>query len=125
MINDLIETACAVFDLPRAVLTGPSRAQHIVEARQAAMLALRRRTSLSLLEIGRLFGGRDHTTVLYSIAQAEKRCLGSADYRAMVGALLDMPGPGQTRVPAPTPRASLPLRWALASFGGIVQAKAA
>jgi chromosomal replication initiation ATPase DnaA len=124
MINDIIETACAVFDLPRAALTGPSRAQHIVEARQAVMLALRRRTSLSLAEIGKLFDGRDHSTVTYSIVQAERRCERNSDYRAQVNVLLDVPG-AHGRSGHPARRASLPLRWALATYGGVPTAKAA
>lgn len=126
MIDDIIETACAVFELPRAALTGPSRAQHIVLARQAAMLALRRRTHLSLVAIGQLLGRSDHTTVSYGIAQAEKRCAVDPDYRAHVSALLDVPDLFPAPRPAPLPmRADVRLRWALASAGGIVTALAA
>ena len=118
--NDLIETACLVFDLPRDVLLGASRTPHVAEARQALMLALRRRTHLTLAEIARACGRSDHTTVRYGIQQAEQRCARSREYRSLVGALLDLPDPTPIRPPA-----DVRLRWALASTGGIVHALAA
>jgi len=57
-------------------LTGPSRLRCYVQPRQAAMLLLRRHTEAgkaSMAEIGRAFSGRDHTTVLHGITQAEQR----------------------------------------------------
>ncbi|TPM92710.1 helix-turn-helix domain-containing protein [Mesorhizobium sp. B2-1-3A] len=52
-------------------ITGPSRARPIVEARRAAMVeAYLTRLDLSTPQIGREFGGRDHTTVLHSIRAA-------------------------------------------------------
>lgn len=119
MIELIFAVAALVFDVPRAALAGPSRAQHIVAARQAVMLALRKRTRLSLAEIGRLLGGRDHTTVLYGISAAERRCRTDAGYRQAVAALLD-----EDDVPAARP-ADVRLRWALASAGGIVMPPAA
>jgi len=51
---------------------GPSRNRTVVRARQIMMSALKSATKLSLAEIGRLVGDRDHATVLYAIAQVEK-----------------------------------------------------
>lgn len=67
----LIDRAAEVFDVTLAELTGTSRERHAVQARQAAMLALRQQTTLSLVVIGRLIGGRHHSTVLSGIAAAE------------------------------------------------------
>lgn len=47
-------------------LSGGSRIQAIAQARQIAMYLCRDQTSLSLPKIGALFGGRDHSTVLYA-----------------------------------------------------------
>jgi len=47
-------------------LYGQRRTRNIALPRQVAMYLLRQLTDLSLAEIGRIFGGRDHTTVLYA-----------------------------------------------------------
>ena len=41
--------------------------------RQIAMYLIRRMTNLSLSDIGKEFGGRDHTTVLHSLDKVEKQ----------------------------------------------------
>jgi chromosomal replication initiator protein len=63
----------ASFDLPPSALTGPSRAAAPLQARQLAIYLCREMTGLSLPQIGRAFGGRDHATVLNSIRRVEKK----------------------------------------------------
>jgi len=46
--------------------TSKGRYRHEVEARQIAMYILTLKTHASLKEIGRYFGGRDHSTVIYA-----------------------------------------------------------
>jgi chromosomal replication initiator protein len=48
------------------LLCGQRRTQTIALPRQVAMYLMRQLTDMSLAEIGRAFGGRDHTTVLYA-----------------------------------------------------------
>lgn len=62
----IINQTAEYFDLAIDDLYGPSRAQQIATARQIAMYLCRELTSLSLPKIGQLFGGRDHTTVMYA-----------------------------------------------------------
>ena len=47
-------------------LCGPARTHVLVTARQIAMYLCRELTDFSLPAIGRLFGGRDHTTVMHA-----------------------------------------------------------
>ena len=54
------------FGVKLEVLCGQRRTQSIALPRQVAMYLMRQLTDLSLAEIGRAFGGRDHTTVLYA-----------------------------------------------------------
>ncbi len=64
--TDIITATAAYFQLTVDDLYGSSRSQQIAIARQIAMYLCRERTNLSLPKIGQLFGGRDHTTVIYA-----------------------------------------------------------
>ncbi|WP_368497892.1 chromosomal replication initiator protein DnaA [Herbiconiux sp. A18JL235] len=63
---DIINHTAEYFRLSVDDLYGSSRSQAIATARQIAMYLCREMTSLSLPKIGQLFGGRDHTTVMYA-----------------------------------------------------------
>ena len=52
--------------------------------RQMAMLLSRRMTPHSNLRIGQFFGGRDHSTVIYSCRTARRRCLSDHDELTML-----------------------------------------
>ena len=54
-------------------LTAKTRTRTVTEARHVAMYVTRKLLELPLTEIGRLYGGRDHSTVLYSIRKVERR----------------------------------------------------
>jgi chromosomal replication initiator protein len=54
------------FGIKSEAICGKRRTKNIALPRQVAMYLMRQLTDLSLVEIGRLFGGRDHTTVLYA-----------------------------------------------------------
>lgn len=54
-------------------LSAKTRTRNVTEARHVAMYAIREILGLPLSEIGNLFGGRDHSTVLYSIRKVEGR----------------------------------------------------
>lgn len=64
--TDIISATADYFAIALDDLYGPSRAQQIATARQIAMYLCRELTPLSLPKIGQLFGGRDHTTVMYA-----------------------------------------------------------
>jgi chromosomal replication initiator protein len=69
-IQDVVEQSLGV---PRSALVGPSRAAAPLRARQLAIYLCREMTDLSLPQIGREFGGRDHATVLNAIRRIEER----------------------------------------------------
>lgn len=63
-------------------LTGPRRTRQVVVPRQIAMYLAREHTGLSLPEIGRSFGGRDHTTVLHAVRRVRSTRTKDASYRS-------------------------------------------
>ena len=64
--QDIIRETADYFHLTVDDLYGSSRSQAIATSRQIAMYLCREKTNLSLPKIGQLFGGRDHTTVMYA-----------------------------------------------------------
>ncbi len=53
-------------------MCGKQRDKHIVMPRQIAMYLMRQETQASLLEIGQMFGGRDHSTVLHACEKIDR-----------------------------------------------------
>ena len=53
-------------------LVGPKRLRVIARPRQMAMYLAKQLTSRSLPEIGRRFGGRDHTTIMHGVRKIEE-----------------------------------------------------
>lgn len=64
---EIVRAVSNYFKLTQEELFGKSRSQAIVTGRQIAMYLCREKTNMSLPKIGALFGGRDHTTVMYAI----------------------------------------------------------
>lgn len=58
-----------------AEITSKRRFASVVMPRHAAMFLIRQHTSMSLEEIGGLFGGRDHTTVLHALRMIAQQLL--------------------------------------------------
>ena len=68
----ILSVAAAHFGLAVADLIGHSRRKELVFARQAAMTLCRSLLGMSYPALGRLFGGKDHSTVLYSIRKFQQ-----------------------------------------------------
>ena len=71
--DSIVKEVCRYFRLEEDQIRGQSRSRDCVNARQIAMYLIRRMTSNSLSDTGLAFSGRDHTTVLHSIEQVEKK----------------------------------------------------
>jgi len=60
------------FNIRVGDLTGSKRHQHIAQARQIAMFLCRQMLKTSYPALGRAFGGKDHSTVLYSVKKIDQ-----------------------------------------------------
>ncbi|MBS1878347.1 MAG: chromosomal replication initiator protein DnaA [Actinobacteria bacterium] len=70
-VEEIQQRVAEDFGISRAELIGSSRAATPLRARQVAIFLTRELTDLSLPQIGRLYGGRDHSTVLNSLRRVE------------------------------------------------------
>jgi chromosomal replication initiation ATPase DnaA len=86
-INGIIYYTCSHFKLPRALMMSSARARQVVRARMSAMFLSKEMTERSLPDIGRMFGGRDHTTVLHSVRRIEKLITDDTDFAKELEAL--------------------------------------
>jgi chromosomal replication initiator protein len=67
----ILEETAAYFAISVDELVSKSRSRPLTHARHIAMYLTRENTGLSLVKIGDMYGGRDHTTVLHGIKKVE------------------------------------------------------
>ena len=70
-IDEIQKQVAAHYDVRVAEMFSARRARNIARPRQVAMYLAKTLTSLSYPEIGRRFGGRDHTTVMHAVRSIE------------------------------------------------------
>ncbi len=80
-IDDIQRKVAEHYNIRLADMMGPKRARNVARPRQIAMYLSKQLTSRSLPEIGRRFGGRDHTTIMHGVRKIEELL---ADDSAMV-----------------------------------------
>ena len=73
-IEDIQRKTAEFYKLDVKDFYSPQRARRVARPRQVAMYLARKLTTRSLPEIGRRFGGRDHTTVLHACRRIEALC---------------------------------------------------
>ncbi|MCJ8323755.1 MAG: chromosomal replication initiator protein DnaA [Rhizobiales bacterium] len=70
-VHDIIKSVSEFYQVSKADLFSARRHRSIVRPRQIGMYLAKMLTSRSLPEIGRRFGGRDHTTVLHAVRKID------------------------------------------------------
>lgn len=83
----IIEVVAAYHGMRSKDLVGPTRQRQITRARQIAMFLARSHLQMSLPELGRAFGGRDHTTVLASVQKIDGARGDDASLQALLSRL--------------------------------------
>lgn len=71
-LDDIQNKVCAHYGIKIADLRGESRTRALARPRQIAMYLCKMLTTKSLPDMGRAFGGRDHTTVLHAVRKVEE-----------------------------------------------------
>ena len=80
----VVNYICSTYHIDEDVLRGQSRGREVVTARQIAMYLMRRMICMNLVDIGKEFGDRDHTTVLHSLDKVEKQMRSDPAFAEMV-----------------------------------------
>jgi chromosomal replication initiator protein len=70
---ELLAEIAAILGFEVEALRSKSRQRPLVTARQIAMYVFRELTDLSYPSIARLFGGRDHTTVIHAVEKIQRQ----------------------------------------------------
>ncbi len=89
-IEDIQRKTAEFYKLDVKDFHSPQRARRVARPRQVAMYLSRKLTTRSLPEIGRRFGGRDHTTVLHACRRIEALIVEDPLFRQEVDFLSQM-----------------------------------
>ena len=79
--DDIISTVCEYYSVKPKQLKGAKRDAMLVKPRHLCMYFLKEDAGLTLVEIGNLLGGRDHTTVLHGVEKVKGLLENSAKTR--------------------------------------------
>lgn len=83
-VERIISEVGRTFNVSPADIKSNKRSANISYARQSAIYIIRTITQMSMSAIGEEFGGRDHSTVIYALAQVEKNFKSDYKYRESI-----------------------------------------
>ena len=86
-VREVQAVVAAFYGISVAAMISARRMRELVRPRHIAMYLASETTGQSLPAIGRLFGGRDHTTVLHAVRKIERQIAASAELAAEIEAL--------------------------------------
>jgi chromosomal replication initiator protein len=86
-VEDIQRAVCHHFHLRTSDLTSKDRHKTVAFARHVAMYLCKQRLKCSFPELGRAFGGRDHTTVMSAVRKIETKRADDPNVRAHLDAL--------------------------------------
>lgn len=72
-VDDILDSVCNHFNVTTTAINSKSRKRDLVNARQVSMYLAQKYTKMPASRIGKLIGGRDHSTVIHSCSQVELR----------------------------------------------------
>lgn len=86
--NDIIETLSRRLGYDKKIIESRTRRQEIVKARDLIVYLLREYGDLSYPAIGRLLGGRDHTTMIHAYKKTERNIKAHPELKIELGDLI-------------------------------------
>ena len=89
-IDEIQRKVAEHFNVRIADMHSARRARSVARPRQVAMYLSKQLTPRSLPEIGRKFGGRDHTTVIHAVRKIEELCAADRSFGEEVDLLKRM-----------------------------------
>jgi chromosomal replication initiator protein len=89
-IDDIQKQVASHYNIKVSDMHSARRARAVARPRQVAMYLSKKLTSKSLPEIGRRFGGKDHTTVMHAVKRVEEICKIDNDFAQDVDLLTRM-----------------------------------
>ena len=83
-IRTIQRTVAQHFDIPVDSMKAKTRVSRVVRARQVAISIARELTDLSLVQIGKQFGGRDHSTILHACKKIDRETESDASLKRKI-----------------------------------------
>ena len=87
-VEHVITDVSHIFNVSAEEMRSKNRNSQVSTARQVAMYVISKVTDLSYTSIGKEFGGRDHSTVVYATNKVKKVMQSDPAYRATVEDLI-------------------------------------
>ena len=79
-IDDILSKVAEVYGITEDAIIGKNRQKNIAEARQTVAFLTQKHTKMPAKRIGKFLGNRNHSTILHSCSQAEKKLADDAEY---------------------------------------------
>ena len=83
-VERIISRVCAVYNVSPADVRGKGKKQEVADARKMAMYIIKDVCGLTMKDIGKEFGGRDHSTVVYAVNNVAQSFSTDSFYRETV-----------------------------------------
>ena len=88
--GSIVEIVAGHYAVSLSAMQGKSRTKDIVRPRQVAMYLIRNETSATLVEIGQVLGGRDHTTIMSGITKIESDLASDSGLRSQLMSIREL-----------------------------------
>ncbi len=83
--DEIIEGVCKYFDVSKEDILGKKKSKDVVEPRMIAIYLISDILEIPLVSIGKIFGGRDHTTIMHSRDKISDQMKSSHKMQTLIG----------------------------------------